>query len=987
MVVSQDGNRLGILVEASEPPLPPFIPFAQLVLSQTDLLERLKERIDEMDGDHTIARQLFGHEDAHVSWSDLPTWATAREMPETQRVALEQALGSSVTFLWGPPGTGKTFSIAVLIAALVERGETVLVTSHTHAAVEQALWASIEPPAEGRHPGPLYESPLIEQGRVLKIGPLKQEKIPKRCSLDSFLDEVAKEHQERITKLLQEQKDVDQRLTAKERELRAWRDLERARQSFETFESQAKEYSQRLAQAQRDMQLAKTHLDTARSEVAKAESSFFIGRGHRMQVARSRMQEAIQHLRLAESQLNSRETQKAAADTAVESARDKLQNARRATIGLAAFETLAADLQELTGRRAAIAEDIRKHREIPDDWANELLDNARALFVTLTKLYMDQKLRSRQWDCVIVDEVSMAMAPLLAIAAARARKRVVVVGDFYQLPPVVHSREGIAHDELATDIFERRGIVDAVERNQTHPQLAQLTVQRRMHPAIADVARTLVYKNRLQDHPETRLRPVPAELANVLGTDNPLVVIDTTELRPWCGKMPGSLSRFNFYSGQAAVEVAAMFATGVGEPSTSAAPPFGVVTPYSAQRRYLSKLVELFNLSRWVTPGTVHTFQGNESDVIVFDSVLGEPHWTARLTDPHEYRQVRKDLNVAVTRARHQFVFVGDAKWLASHAKPGSGFGELWNHLRASATVLNAVEILGDRFRQRVAQSVSTAHGWGEVALPKGMALFDETTFYPAFIKDLRRAKERVILYTPFIGKTRWPKIEPEITALREWTQVLEGQRGRAAVEVYLLHKPLCDPEWRKGDPDFGRAVFEHLGQLGVHLIPMSGIHAKTIVIDGHIVYDGSLNWASQTASHEHMWRLESRDAAALIERMLQLEPLIANYENSSAGESSCCPKCGGELVLVNQKNQNATFNDRQPLKLACLRHSLEKTSCSGHVRAVDRRAPFITAPKCPTCRRRMRLERNAHGKPYRWNCGQLGCKPIRWLAGDLEKG
>jgi hypothetical protein len=42
-----------------------------------------------------------------------------------------------------------------------------------------------------------------------------------------------------------------------------------------------------------------------------------------------------------------------------------------------------------------------------------------------------------------------------------------------------------------------------------------------------------------------------------------------------------------------------------------------------------------------------------------------------------------------------------------------------------------------------------------------------------------------------------------------------------------------------------------------------AGIHAMTIVIDSHTVYDSSLTWASQKESYEHMWRMKSRDAAA----------------------------------------------------------------------------------------------------------------------------
>lgn len=379
-------------------------------------------------------------------------------------------------------------------------------------------------------------------------------------------------------------------------------------------------------------------------------------------------------------------------------------------------------------------------------------------------------------------------------------------------------------------------------------------MQRRMHPQIAGVAKALISGYRdLGNHPDVMTRPRPP-IASALGTTAALIVVDTSDLRPWSGKMPGSLSRFNFLSGQVAVELAAVYAAMIVQPSEDAPPTIGLISPYAAQRRYMSRLVQTLQLEQWVTAGTVHTFQGNECDVIIFDSVLGEPHWTARLTDPHAFSEVRRDLNVAVTRARHQFVFVGDEKWLKKNARPASGYGQLWAHLLKNATIMKASELLDANLHIRVAKSAADATGW--TLSPTKAALLTEADFYPHFAGDLASASERVILYTPFIGKTRWPLVEPHITAMRE--------RG---VKVFLLHKPLSDPEWRTGDPEFGKAVFAHLKSIGVYLVPISGVHAKTIVIDSRVVYEGSLNWASQTRSYEHMWRFDSKEMALLVER------------------------------------------------------------------------------------------------------------------------
>ena len=46
------------------------------------------------------------------------------------------------------------------------------------------------------------------------------------------------------------------------------------------------------------------------------------------------------------------------------------------------------------------------------------------------------------------------------------------------------------------------------------------------------------------------------------------------------------------------------------------------MTPYAAQRRLLQRLVEAADLRDWVKVGTVHTFQGGEADLVIFDHAL-----------------------------------------------------------------------------------------------------------------------------------------------------------------------------------------------------------------------------------------------------------------------------------------------------------------------------------------------------------------------------
>jgi hypothetical protein len=160
----------------------------------------------------------------------------------------------------------------------------------------------------------------------------------------------------------------------------------------------------------------------------------------------------------------------------------------------------------------------------------------------------------------------------------------------------------------------------------------------------------------------------------------------------------------------------------------------------------------------------------------------------------------------------------------------------------------------------------------------------------------------------------------------------------------------------------------------------MSGVHAKTVLIDRRIVYEGSLNWASQTASFEHMLRFESREIAALYENLLQLRAILKGA-SSKDRDGSRCPLCGGPLMVVNQRQQSG--GDQQPLKLACYRNQTNRRLCEGYMRGVDERLPFLSAPHCSRDEP-MQLERNEAGRPQRWRCNHPRCRSIPWRKGDV---
>jgi len=117
------------------------------------LLEELQQRLDTATASQTANRNLALNLLSDSATSH-PTNATQfddfRPRIETQiqqslhynryqAEAITHVLQHPVSFIWGPPGTGKTSTLGLTVASLVHAGESVLVLAHSNTAVDTAM--------------------------------------------------------------------------------------------------------------------------------------------------------------------------------------------------------------------------------------------------------------------------------------------------------------------------------------------------------------------------------------------------------------------------------------------------------------------------------------------------------------------------------------------------------------------------------------------------------------------------------------------------------------------------------------------------------------------------------------------------------------------------------------------------------------------------------------------------------------------------------
>lgn len=146
---------------------------ASLSSNMTNLLKSLIVRIEEIATSgkaNPAGDRMLAVVEPSGEPTELGAWGT---LNEEQRQAVASGLGRNLTFIEGPPGTGKTKTIGALGEQLARSGRSVLLVSHTNTAVDQALI----------HIADALGEEAAEAGEVLRFGQPKDERVIERENL------------------------------------------------------------------------------------------------------------------------------------------------------------------------------------------------------------------------------------------------------------------------------------------------------------------------------------------------------------------------------------------------------------------------------------------------------------------------------------------------------------------------------------------------------------------------------------------------------------------------------------------------------------------------------------------------------------------------------------------------------------------------------------------------------------------------------------
>jgi DNA polymerase III delta prime subunit len=382
-------------------------------------------------------------------------------------------------------------------------------------------------------------------------------------------------------------------------------------------------------------------------------------------------------------------------------------------------------LIEIEKKLSGVLEKIRQ-KEI------EFVKNASIIGTTLAKAASDPAIYEKNFDLVIIDEASMAYVPQAAFAASLG-KRVIICGDFKQLPPIAASKHKLSEKWLREDIFHHSGVSDAVKDGHLHPHLFLLKEQRRMHPDISAFSNKHIYHSLVGDHPDVLAARAPIAACTPF-SGNASILINTNGSGEFGIKDRSSNSRINLWNLLLGFQL-------IHEAYKGGSRSIGYVTPYRAQallmEQLLGEIYEEEQGSADIIAATVHRFQGSERDIMIFDSADAEPHDRAGmlLTGKDSERL----LNVAITRTKGKFIHICDLHFVQNKVFRNKTWRKLADHQLHNGQAVHPDQIgrwiknqhprlqwMHARKLEKVFEDISKAKKEIIVSLPDGQGLGKE---------------------------------------------------------------------------------------------------------------------------------------------------------------------------------------------------------------------------------------------------------------------
>lgn len=484
-------------------------------------------------------------------------------------------------------------------------------------------------------------------------------------------------------------------------------------------------------------------------------------------------------------------------------------------------------------------------------------------------------------DLLIVDEAGQILPHNLITPLYRSKKAL-IVGDIYQIPPIYTSvvMEKDTYEKKIGELFEKFKIEEnSVQRLENlHSDLIQkgefVTLQEhyRCEENIIDFSNTQIYGKKLTCCvKDDKVKPFSDNLVafDIRGKKDKNSHSNLAEAKA-CIRIIQQLLKSKEVSGIQMKEIA-------------------IITPFKKQVKVIKQLLEEHGLEE-VEVGTTHTFQGKQKEYILFNTVLDDLVSENSNKEKFLHKRLLKFiaatpnlLNVAVTRAKKQFILVGNFE---CYEQDTNYLNQLFYKIKNDGKVYSlyidhekpypseiVTLLLGDSVvlkKDRIGDYIST-----QVPLK---LLDGPRQHYHFLLQMLEMSQKSVYISAPWVTKN---------VVDDDFMNLIQNKR-KQQVKVKITYgyskikkkaeqiEEIAKREKRNIDSE--KEYLEVLKQLNnclkEDLVYHPPIHSKILLVDEQYLWIGSHNWLSNAGKS----RMETSEISNLTTDKEQIEYIKEKY-------------------------------------------------------------------------------------------------------------